>query len=82
MLNTTKRSAVLGVVLSLGLASASGAFAKAHDQGSTDDPGENVGTQTVGPAQTLGGALGQGQGPADTPAGANPGKSEDAGQNK
>lgn len=34
---------------------ATGAFAKAHDQGQTDVPGMSVGTETVGPAQSLGG---------------------------
>jgi hypothetical protein len=34
------------------------AFAKAHDQGQTDVPGQNVGQETVAPAQTLGSAKG------------------------
>ena len=43
------------------------AFAKAHDQGSTADPGANVKTETVGPAQTLG--AGKGNRPTDLPPG-------------
>lgn len=39
---------------------ASPALAKGHDQGATEDPGANVGAETVGPAQTLGGLLGNG----------------------
>lgn len=34
------------------------AFAKAHNQGMTDDPGQTVKTQTVSGAQTLGGVKG------------------------
>lgn len=37
---------------------ATGAFAKAHDQGQTDNPGKNVFLETVTPAKTLGGARG------------------------
>lgn len=58
---------------------ASGAFAKGHDQGSTDVPGaEDVGTTTVTSAQALGGLKGnrpEGKGPSATnPASANAGR--------
>ncbi len=36
------------------------AFAKGHDQGGTANPGDNVQSETVGPAQSLGGPLGNG----------------------
>ena len=56
---------------------AGGAFAKAHNQGNTMVPGMDVGTETAGPAQTLGSA--KGQRPADkTPV--MPGKSAQAGR--
>lgn len=42
---------------------ATGAFAKAHDQGQSTVPGEGVGETTVTSAQTLGG--GQGNRPDD-----------------
>ena len=49
---------------------ASGAMAKGHDQGSTEAPGANdVGSTTVGSAQTLGGAKGNqpdDKGPSDS----------------
>ena len=38
---------------------ASGAFAKAHNQGDTDVPGMDVGTETVTVSQLLGGIKGQ-----------------------
>ena len=41
---------------------AGGAFAKAHDQGSTAVPGENVQEETVAPAQTLGERLSDARG--------------------
>lgn len=44
---------------------AGGAFAKSHDQGQTETPGTDVFLETVGPAQTLGGARGNS---ANTPA--------------
>ena len=37
------------------------ALAKGHDQSGTADPGTNVGSETVGPAQGLGSALGNGK---------------------
>lgn len=45
------------VVLATGLAAAA-ANAKGHDQSGTDQPGANVGQETVGPAQSLGKAKG------------------------
>jgi hypothetical protein len=68
------------LVLALGAVTAPGAFAKGHDQGQTDTPGANVGAETVSSAQTLGAARGNGKGPGMTPAGVNPGNSENAGQ--
>lgn len=56
---------------------ATGAFAKAHDQGQTNVPGQNVGAETVGPAQTLGGARGNrpaDKGPTNNPAVGNAGR--------
>lgn len=44
------------------------ASAKAHNQGLTQSPGSDVGTETVGNSQNLGSALGNGpddKGPAD-----------------
>lgn len=37
---------------------ATGAFAKGHDQGQTEVPGESVKTETVAAAHTLGGGKG------------------------
>jgi hypothetical protein len=72
--------AASALALAIGVATAPGAFAKAHDQGQTATPGANVGAETVTAAQTLGGKRGNGKGPGDTPAGANPGNSENAGR--
>jgi hypothetical protein len=80
MIRTITGFTALALFVSLGLITAPGVFAKAHDQGQTDNPGENVGSETAGPAQGLGGVLGDGKGPADTPAGEAPGNSGDAGQ--
>ena len=46
----------LGCVVAIGLAST--AIAKGHDQGQTATPGSSVQTETVGPAQGLGTAVG------------------------
>ena len=46
---------------SLTLIAAGAAMAKGHDQSGTESPGANVGAETVGPAQTLGAALGNGK---------------------
>ena len=54
------RAAALGAILAA--SAATGAFAKAHDQGSTAVPGEDVKTETVAPAQTLGERLGDARG--------------------
>ena len=67
-----KLGAIAAFTASLG---ATQVMAKAHDQGQTATPGDNVGTQTVGPAQTLGGSQGQGKGPVN----GNGGKSGNAG---
>lgn len=77
-----KTVAALGLMLGLGLMSAPDAVSKAHDQGSTSDPGSNVGSETVGDAQGLGSAAsgGEGQGPGDSPTGDSPGNSGDAGK--
>lgn len=53
------------------LLAATGAFAKAHDQGQTEVPGAGVGEQTVAGAQGLGGAKGNrpdDKGPTNSPA--------------
>ncbi|MEX2553619.1 MAG: hypothetical protein WD627_11545 [Actinomycetota bacterium] len=68
------------LIASLGLVTAPGVFAKGHNQGATESPGTNVGSQTVGPAQGEGAEQGNGKGPADTPAGKAPGNSENAGR--
>lgn len=75
------------LIVSLGLITAPGVFAKAHNQGIGDGspnqdgvPGTNVGSETVGPAQSEGAEQGNGKGPANTPAGAEPGNSENAGR--
>lgn len=77
----------LGMALSVGSFFTSDAFAKAHNQGIGDGspnqdgvPGTNVGSETAGPAQGEGAEQGNGKGPADTPAGAEPGNSENAGR--
>lgn len=55
---------IVGGVLAIALAASGGmAFAKAHDQGQTANPGQCVQEETVGPAHTLGAALGGGVGP-------------------
>ena len=76
-----KALAALGLALSVGLVPATGAFAKAHDQGQTAQPGSNVGTQTVGPAQGLGSALGNGRSAGEASGGASDagGNASDAG---
>lgn len=79
MSNVLKKLVAIGFAASLAMGTASVAYAKAHDQGSTDSPGQNVGAETAGPAQGLGGAVGNGNGPAGTPAGEAPGNSGDAG---
>lgn len=57
------------------------AFAKGHGQGSTPNPGEDVGEETVGPAQGLGSARGNGRDRSTLPGPAqDPGKSGDAGR--
>jgi hypothetical protein len=69
------RAAALGAILAA--TAATGAFAKSHDQGQTAVPGMDVGTETVGPAQTLGTAKGNrpaDKGPKDSPAVANAGR--------
>lgn len=76
----TKTLGVAALALSLGMAASTGALAKGHGQGMSGDPGADVGSETAGPAQGLGAARGNGNGPADTPAGANPGNSENAGR--
>ncbi len=63
---TRVTTVLTGAALSLALTGGI-AFAKAHDQGSTADPGENVKTETVGPAQTLG--AGKGNRPTALPPG-------------
>ncbi len=54
------RAAALGAILAA--TAATGAFAKSHDQGQTAVPGENVKTETVAPAHTLGERLGEARG--------------------
>ncbi len=63
---TRLTTALTGAALTIAL-TGGGALAKAHDQGSTADPGENVKTQTVSPAQTLG--AGKGNRPTPLPPG-------------
>lgn len=56
---------------------ATGAFAKGHDQGSTEVPGMDTGTETVAAAQSLGGRKGNrpdDKGPTDSPAIENAGR--------
>ena len=63
------RAAALGAILAA--TAATGAFAKAHDQGQTAVPGMNVGTETVAAAQSLGGIKGNrpaDKGPMGSPA--------------
>ncbi len=60
MTSMTKLTSIAAAALLLASGSA---FAKAHNQGNTEVPGESVGTETAGPAQTLGSA--KGQRPAD-----------------
>lgn len=74
-----KPLAASAVTLALSLA-APAAFAKGHNQGLTDDPGTNVGMETAVPAQGEGAEQGNGKGPSDTPAGAAPGNSGNAGK--
>jgi len=74
-----KSTAVSAAVLALALA-ASAASAKGHNQGLTNVPGENVGSQTVVASQGEGAEQGNGKGPAETPAGAAPGNSGSAGK--
>ncbi|NNE79458.1 MAG: hypothetical protein HKN18_04215 [Silicimonas sp.] len=50
-----KRTTILAIAVIMTAGSAS---AKGHDQGQTDVPGASVGSETVGPAHTLGGARG------------------------
>ena len=67
---------LLAVTAAFCLASG-GAFAKAHDQGQTATPGENVGTETVAGAHTLGSGRGNrpaDKGPKDSPAVAKAGR--------
>lgn len=69
------RAAALGAILAA--TAATGAFAKAHNQGNTAVPGENVGTETVTTSQALGGLKGNrpdGKGPQDSPAITNAGR--------
>lgn len=54
------RAAALGAILAA--TAATGALAKAHDQGQTAVPGENVKEETVAPAQTLGERLSDARG--------------------
>lgn len=70
----------LGMALSVGSFFTSDAFAKAHNQGNTDDPGSMVGSETVGPSQGEGAEQGNGRAVADTPAGETPGNSGNAGR--
>lgn len=78
-MNIVKTLAV-GTFLASTLA-ATGAFAKAHDQGNTAVPGENVKTETVAAAQTLGERLGDARGFARL-SGKMPGKSDPGGMTK
>lgn len=82
MQTALKTLGAAALAVSLGMAAGSGALAKGHGQNAAGDgvPGTNVGAETAGPAQSLGGVRGNGKGPADTPAGANPGNSENAGR--
>lgn len=79
MQTLTKTLTALGLVLAMGLASAPEVMAKGHDQGSTTDPGSNVGSETAGPAQGLGGISGEGRGPADTAAADSPADADGGG---
>jgi hypothetical protein len=54
------RAAALAAILAA--TAATSAFAKAHDQGQTAVPGEDVKVETVTPAQTLGERLGDARG--------------------
>lgn len=88
MTTIAKLTAAFGLVLGLGIAGATDVSAKAHNQGATDVPGQDVGRTTVGTeespgAQDLGPALsgGKARGVADTPAGEGPGSSADPGSN-
>lgn len=56
---------------------ATSAFAKGHDQGSTEVPGMDTGMETVAAAQSLGGRKGNrpdDKGPTDSPAIENAGR--------
>lgn len=52
----TRKTITAAALLSL---AASGALAKAHDQGGSPVPGQDVKSETVTPAQSLGGLLGK-----------------------
>ena len=70
------KTAAIGAFLATTL-TAGGAFAKAHDQGQTAVPGKDVGTETVGPAQSLGSIKGNrpaDKGPKSSPAVTNAGR--------
>lgn len=66
---------VVAAIITIG--AAGGAYAKAHNQGNTEVPGEGVGTQTVAPAQSLGGIKGE---RPDDKGPDSPGKSSEAGK--
>lgn len=56
---------------------ATGAFAKGHNQGSTEVPGADTGTETVATSQALGGIKGNrpdDKGPTNSPAIVNAGR--------
>ena len=67
--------AALGAALAA--VAATGALAKAHNQGNTAVPGENVGAETVTTSQALGGLKGKrpsDKGPSESPAIGNAGR--------
>ena len=72
---TLVKAAALGTVLAAAIAT--GALAKAHNQGNTAVPGENVGAETVTTSQALGGLKGKrpaDKGPSASPAIENAGR--------
>ena len=69
---TVATGAFLATILTAG-----GAFAKAHNQGNTEVPGANVGTETVATSHRLGELKGNrpaDKGPKDSPAVDNAGR--------
>jgi hypothetical protein len=78
MKNLYALSAITAAVLAASLVVAPASFAKGHAQGLTDDPGTNVGSETVTNSQGEGAE--QGNGKTAEEAGGNLGKSGTAGR--